>query len=163
MAVRTTAYAVVRHVRGGRGAASWWAAGAAACTAVLCAGCVASFVAAPVARPWPAWGGVAVPVVSRTPPVPADTAAIAGGVGLADSLLAVYQRFLRRPERANAAGCAFCLSCSGYARQAVSAHGTVVGVAMTYSRLFLRELTAGDGDYQPVTMADGPCYYDPAR
>lgn len=123
--------------------------------AVALAGCVSGYVRAPEPAQWEPWR-VGTAVVDAVP----DRA---DGVGVADRALVGYQRRLRRPARDDAPGCQFSPSCSAYARQAIAAHGSWVGIAMTWSRLFLREPTAWAGDYQPVREGSRPCLYDPPR
>jgi putative component of membrane protein insertase Oxa1/YidC/SpoIIIJ protein YidD len=115
-------------------------------------GCVRTYVRHGVQAPWAPWdarGAADNPIVD--------------GVGLADRALAGYQRHLRRPSIERDLGCRFEPSCSVYARGAVQAHGTLVGVIMTANRLFFREALARPADFQPVRARGAMRMYDPAQ
>lgn len=120
--------------------------------AMATGGCVDSFVTREQAGAWPPW-----------PQEPAPTAEIAPGTGLADRALAAYQRHLRRPAREDAYGCRFEPSCSVYARNSVQAHGMMVGILRTISRLFWREPFDAPDGYQPLMARGAMHVYDPSR
>lgn len=106
---------------------------------VVAGGCAAStpLPGSPceVARSFEPWDSAAV----TAPPPPNAHAG-----GLADALLATYQRSLRRPEKGSAGGCPFEPSCSHFARQAFDRYG-LAGLLLVVDRLLIREhLLAGD-------------------
>jgi putative component of membrane protein insertase Oxa1/YidC/SpoIIIJ protein YidD len=116
---------------------------------------VASFAPPRAERVWQPWAPVAA-AESVGPQGTAET-------GLADRLLAGYQRHLRRPEFQDSPGCLFEPSCSVYARQAMKAHGFAVGFVMTFSRLFFREAVGVGGHYAPIQLRGEAHLYDPAQ
>lgn len=127
----------------------------AASLALLCSGCVATFAPPRAERVWQPWAPVAAANLGVLP--------VTAGTGLADRVLAGYQRHLRRPEFQDSPGCLFEPSCSFYARQAMQAHGFAVGFVMTFSRLFFREAVGSRGHYAPVQVRGEAHLYDPAQ
>ena len=80
--------------------------------------------------------------------------------GAADGLIAVYQRFLRRPPLPGD-GCPFHPTCSVYARQVVRDWG-LLGLVMAFDRLFIREHALAGASYPPVCRGGRTRWHDPA-
>jgi putative component of membrane protein insertase Oxa1/YidC/SpoIIIJ protein YidD len=114
------------------------------------AGCAAparsSPCAAPGFAPWDA--------------APSRAAAPVSPSGVADGLVAAYQRWLRRPTLPGA-GCPFHPTCSAYARQVLDRWGPL-GLVLVFDRLFVREHVAAGARYPTACTGGHTRWHDPA-
>jgi len=104
-----------------------------------------------VSRPFEPWDTAAV----TAPPPP-----IAPAGGLADALLATYQRSLRRPEQGAAGGCPFEPTCSHFARQAFDRYG-LAGLLLVVDRLLIREHPLAGNSYVSTCVGGRVRWHDP--
>jgi len=79
----------------------------------------------------------------------------------ADTLVALYQKYLRRPSRGSCCGCPFHPTCSVYSRQAFRRYGQLIGLALTLDRLLLRENLGREGYYPSICVRGREVLFDP--
>lgn len=91
---------------------------------------------------------------------PSRAAAPASPSGVADGLVAAYQRWLRRPTLPGA-GCPFHPTCSAYARQVLDRWGPL-GLVLVFDRLFVREHAAAGARYPTACTGGHTRWHDPA-
>jgi putative component of membrane protein insertase Oxa1/YidC/SpoIIIJ protein YidD len=114
------------------------------------AGCAAPARSSPCAAPgFAPWDAAPSRAVAPTSPS-----------GVADGLVAAYQRWLRRPTLPGA-GCPFHPTCSAYARQVLDRWGPL-GLVLVFDRLFVREHVAAGARYPTACTGGHTRWHDPA-